>query len=582
VLRSFNSGVTGIRNHQTRIDVIGNNIANVNTSGYKAQRAEFQDLVSQTIREGTLPAGGRGGTNAVQVGLGINTGAITSINTQGALQFTGKSTDLALQGEGYFIVNDGKQEYYTRDGAFDFDRQGTFMRPANGMKVQGWMAVNGKIDNAAKPTDITITRGMSLQPNPTTFVTLKGNLKSDAQDIVIDGVLKTDAAAQAGNKGTPVDIGLKLLTTKNEIIKGKLSFEQLPSTLTWSVKYEVDATDAGKIAGNSTRDLGTITFDSAGKMISNTLTNLSLQFKPENGAAAIDTAIIPSQLTMRPDIPDSRIGVGGSNQFPLATGLKGQVMAGTFTMTTNFYDSLGNAHAGNLIFSRDLDQQQADANTPGSTTNWRVSFSHSDPSIRYDSQTPPGAGVGPAPIEIGTIKFDRSGLLIDSNLSVLNIKYINGAADSQLIFNPGKRGEMTGLTQFTTSSTALVEDQDGYTSGTLQGFSVDDRGIVSGVFTNGQIRQLAQVAVATFNNPQGLVRAGGNLLTRGNNSGDAQIGAPASGGRAQVAASNLENSNVDLADSFANLITSQRGFQANSRIITTSDELLQELLQLKR
>ena len=159
---------------------------------------------------------------------------------------------------------------------------------------------------------------------------------------------------------------------------------------------------------------------------------------------------------------------------------------------------------------------------------------------------------------------------------------MNGSADSLINFNPGKRGEISGLTQFTTSSTALVQDQDGYTSGTLQGLSIDDSGTIAGVFTNGQIKQLAQVAVATFNNPQGLLATGGNLLSKGNNSGDAQIGTASTGGRAAIAAGNLELSNVDLAGSFADLIVTQRGFQANSRIITTSDEMLQELIQLKR
>lgn len=583
MLRSLNSGVTGLRNHQVRIDVIGNNIANVNTAGYKAQRAEFQTLVSQTLREGTLPTDGRGGTNAQQVGLGIGVGAISSIQTQGALQYTGKSTDLSLQGEGYFVLSDGKNKYFTRDGSFDFDRQGTYIRPANGMKVQGWMAVNGNIDATGAPGDLQIPRGLNLQPKQTTFVNLKGNLKSDTNDIVIDGVLKGNSTPGEVSPESPVDVAIKLLNSKNEVVHGKLTFTQFPNTLTWSAKFDVDAVDKDKIAGNPTLDLGTITFDASGKMISNTLNSLSMAFKPEYGAAPIEANIIPSQLTMRPDVQTSRIGLQpAEGEVDVAPGAKGLVHAGRYTMTVNFFDALGNAHAGNLVFSRDLSSQSAANNTPGGTAKWRVSFTHSDPNIRNDTQTAAGSGVGPLPIDMGTVTFDKAGLLVDSNLSPVTLKYINGSADSQIIFDPGKRGEITGLTQFTTSSTALVNDQDGYTSGTLQGFSIDDRGIISGVFTNGQIRQLAQAAVATFNNPQGLLNLGGNLLGRGNNSGDPQIGTASTGGRAAVASGNLELSNVDLAGSFADLIVTQRGFQANSRIITTSDEMLQELIQLKR
>ncbi len=583
MLRSLNSGVTGLRNHQVRIDVIGNNIANVNTTGYKAQRAEFQTLVSQTLKEGTMPASGRGGTNAQQVGLGIAVGSITNLQSQGALQYTGKSTDLGMQGEGYFILSDGKKQAYTRDGSFDFDRQGTYLSPASGLKVQGWMAVNGKIEPNGVPGDIQIARGLNLQPKQTTNVELKGNLKSDTNDIVIDGVLKGNVTPGQVSIDSPVDVSMKILNSKNEIVHGKLTFAQIPNTLTWGVKYEVDAGDQDKISGNASQDLGSVTFDASGKLISNTMNTLRVAFKPEYGASPIEANVIPSQLTMKPDVPTSRIGLQpAAGENDVAPGAKGLVQAGRYTMTVNFFDALGNSHAGNLVFSRDLSQQMDANKTAGGTSRWRVSFTTSDPGIRNDTATNPGPGVGGLPIDMGTVNFDQSGLLVESAISPLTLKYVNGSADSLINFNPGKRGEISGLTQFTTSSTALVQDQDGYTSGTLQGLSIDDSGTIAGVFTNGQIKQLAQVAVATFNNPQGLLATGGNLLSKGNNSGDAQIGTASTGGRAAIAAGNLELSNVDLAGSFADLIVTQRGFQANSRIITTSDEMLQELIQLKR
>ncbi len=580
MMRSFNSGVTGLRSHQTRIDVIGNNIANVNTTGFKQQRVEFQTLVSQTLRESTLPTGLRGGTNQQQVGIGVNIGAISSMLTQGSLQYTGKNTDLGMQGEGYYLVKDGTGTYYTRDGSFDFDKSGTFVRPANGMKVLGWQAINGKIDTTAAPTEIQVVRGLNLQPNATAKVSLKGNLKSDVNDLILDGVLKgsTDPAIDP----QPTLVAVKLLSSKNELIKGTITFTPITGTPTWNVKFDVDPADIAKVQGPTSQELGTVTFDTGGKMISNTVANLKIAFKPENGAAPLDILVVPSQLTLRPDAAASRIGLAAPSGATLPVGTVGQVVGGSYTMTVNFFDSLGNPHAGNLIFSRDLDDLEKNKNTAGAPTQWRVSFSHSDASIKDDKDTAAGPGVGPLPIEVGTVSFDNSGLLVDTNLNALSLKYLNGAADSNLNFDAGIRGEISGLTQFTTSSTALVNDQDGFASGTLQGYSVDDEGVITGVFTNGQLRRLAQVAVATFSNPQGLSTAGGNLLRVGSNSGEAQIGTAGTGGRGTISAGNLEMSNVDLAGSFSDLIITQRGFQANTRIITTSDELLQELIQLKR
>ncbi|MBM3266676.1 MAG: flagellar hook protein FlgE [Candidatus Sericytochromatia bacterium] len=580
MMRSFNSGVTGLKSHQTRIDVIGNNIANVNTNGFKQQRVEFQTLVSQIIREGTLPTGLRGGTNQQQVGLGVNIGAISSMLTQGALQYTGKNTDLGMQGEGYFLVKDGTGTYYTRDGGFDFDRSGTFVRPANGMKVQGWQAVDGKLDTTAPPGDIKVARGLNLQPNATSEVKLKGNLKSDVQDLILDGVLKGSSDPAVDPTATTVQV--KLTTSKNELVKGLLTISPIKGTAAWSVKFDVDSADAGKIEGATSQEMGTITFDTSGKLISNTLQNLKLAFKPTNGANPIDIPVVPSQLVLRPDVQASRIGLAAPSGQQLPVGAAGQVAAGSYTMTVNFFDSLGNGHAGNLIFSRDLDEQDKNKATAGAPTRWRVSFAHADTAIKNDTSANPPAGGGPLPIELGTVSFDNAGLLVESNLQTLKLKYLNGSADSNISFDAGIRGEITGLTQFTTSSTALVNDQNGFSSGTLQGYSIDDEGIITGVFTNGQMRKIAQVATATFTNPQGLTSLGANMFRPGNNSGEPQIGVAGTGGRGTVSSGNLEMSNVDLAGSFSDLIITQRGFQANTRIITTSDELLQELIQLKR
>lgn len=833
MLRSLDSGVSGLRNHQLKIDVIGNNIANVNTIGFKSQRVEFQNLLNQTLSVGTSGEGGRAGTNPQQVGLGVGVGAITTIHTQGALQGTGKSTDLAIQGEGFFMVSDGLRNYFTRDGSFDFDKSGNFIRPANGLKVMGWTTANGTIDTTASPAPIRVARGQNLQPKATGSVRLKGNLRSDSVDTMLTGVLKSTPR----NSTEPGRVVLQhdILNSKNQVIHGTITLTNSPGTLTWQVSYRprAGAEDAGLLTNANDQGLGTLTFDASGKLVSNTLGSIRLAFTQESGANPLESQVIPSQIQMSAEVAQSRLGfetgaslIGGNLQpainkrtislagdlVPAVTGpvtleeavtitneqgvsvsgkvllrntqgsntwsvmyqpdigatgtdllrepdeqnlgvltfdpttgeptlpvtlkpirllfkntvtpteaevsvptlstgsalklgltdtfsvsvatvppetsvktvrmdllnarnekvtgelilrndpgsdqwsvayvpddtpenrglvnstgeqnlgfikfdaegnmtttsldpirfvfqntstpplesaldfgaltfdpnevkgldpvvqMSGKVDAGSYTMSMNFFDSLGNTHTGNIFFTRDLEQQ---AEATG-RSRWRVSFSIVDPQVKNDLSVLPGLGTGAFPINLGYIVFDNGGLPVDVNLSPLKLNYTSGAAPSTIAFDPGKRGDVLGLTQFLTSSTAIIDDQDGYATGTLQGFNIDSNGYVSGVFTNGQIRQLAQLALASFNNPNGLVNEGSNMWTVGNASGDAQIGTAGSSGRGLLASSNLETSNVDLAASFSELIISQRGFQANSRIITTSDEVLQELMGLKR
>lgn len=842
MLRSLDSGVSGLRNHQLKIDVIGNNIANVNTVGFKSQRVEFQNLLNQTLSVGTSGEGGRAGTNPQQVGLGVGVGSITTIHTQGALQGTGKSTDLAIQGEGFFVVSDGNRNFYTRDGSFDFDKTGSFIRPANGLKVMGWTSANGIIDTTAEPAPIRVARGQNLQPKATGSVRIKGNLRSDSVDTMITGVLKATPkdAAIAGK----VVIQHNILNSKNQVIHGSITLTNDPGSLTWQVTYRPRAgdKDADQLTNANEQGLGTLTFDTSGRLTSNTLGAIRLAFTQESGANALESQVIPSQLQMSAEVPRSRLGFDGvaglisgnlppastnatlalsgnlvpaagtpktleqplviptangtnvngklvlrntqgsstwsvsfvpdigaggqellrdadeqnlgvinfdnttgepigpvnlkdirllpratvtptvvslnipnlstgsalkigatdtfvanlgaisSQPVPLETrfdianaktllpdgsignqvvtgklvlrnspgeatwsvtyvpdateanqklinstgeqqlgtisfdtdgkmtvvdlepvrlqfqnigtpdvtahldfgdltfdpnstdGLEetiqtsGMTDAGSYTMSMNFFDSLGNSHAGNILFTRDIEQQA----TADGRSKWRVSFGIVDPQVKNDLKTLPGAGIGAFPIDLGYIVFDNGGLPVDVNLAPLKLNYTSGAAPSTISFDPGKRGDTLGLTQFLTASTAIIDDQDGYATGTLQGFNIDSNGYVSGVFTNGQIRQLAQIALASFNNPNGLVNEGSNMWTVGNASGDAQIGVAGTSGRGLLASSNLETSNVDLAASFSELIISQRGFQANSRIITTSDEVLQELMGLKR
>ena len=180
MLRSLFSGISGLRSHQTMLDVTGNNIANVNTTGFKASQIQFQDTLSQVLSNAGGPQGGQGGTNPAQVGLGVQVAGITTNFTQGASQMTGRSTDMMIQGDGFFVVRKGNETFYTRSGSFDFDNTGEMVLPGDGALVQGWAAVNGVVDTQGPLTDLRVPAGALMAAQASTSATYEGNLDSTA------------------------------------------------------------------------------------------------------------------------------------------------------------------------------------------------------------------------------------------------------------------------------------------------------------------------------------------------------------------------------------------------------------------
>ena len=206
MMRSLYSGVSGLKGHQTKMDVVGNNIANVNTTGFKSSRVTFADTLSQTQAGASAPRGNLGGTNPKQIGLGVGVASIDTIFTDGSVQATGKNTDLCLSGNGLFVVKKGAETYYTRDGAFEFDANGNYVLPGSGLKVQGWMFENGNISTNSDPTDIVIQSGKSMKPTATTLATYANNVKADSAVITkVNGCDKTNWTC---TNGMPCDLVL--------------------------------------------------------------------------------------------------------------------------------------------------------------------------------------------------------------------------------------------------------------------------------------------------------------------------------------------------------------------------------------
>ncbi|RZU50463.1 flagellar hook protein FlgE [Krasilnikovia cinnamomea] len=407
MLRSLFSGISGLRAHQQMMDVTGNNIANVNTTGYKTSQAVFQDTLSQMVNAAGAPQTQAGGTNPAQVGLGVRLASISANFSQGAAQTTGKSSDMMIQGDGFFIVKSNGESLYTRAGSFSFDGNGSLTTP-NGQIVQGWSAnAAGVVNTAGAPGNIKLPIGISLAPTATTSFTLTGNLSYEANvgdfKVIPVPVIDANGASSVMN------------VTLTETVKGDPAIPTVPE---WTMTLPDGSTQA-------------LSFPSG---------------RPEDPAF--------------PGVPLTTVSLGAAPN--------------TYTI------------------------------------------------------------------------------------------------------------DVRDLTCYSGNTEARVSASDGSAAGILSSYTVSNTGQIVGVFSNGLKQTLGQLALANFNNVNGLEKIGDSMFRSTVNSGLAQVGAAGSAGLGLISSGMLEMSNVDLAQEFTNLVIAQRGFQANSRIITTSDEILQELVNLKR
>ena len=502
MMRSMFAGVSGLRNHQIRMDVIGNNIANVNTVGYKTSRVTFQDALSQTLKGATAPQNNRGGINPQQVGLGVMLSSIDVLHTAGNLQTTGVNTDLALQGNGFFIVGDGSQNYYTRAGNFSMDTSGR-LAYSNGLQLQGWgVRSDGSLDTTLK--GITLPINSTIAPRATTE--LNYNVIFDAS---LNGTLSY----------APMTVG----TAPNT---AEMTIKLTPTGVTNQWGYEV-ITD-GTIIGNGT---GTITLNSDGTV--NTITGGgNFQITPPSGGPNINITVPLS---------------GGPNTFSDGTvSITGDFNAPSFMSNVEVFDSLGTSHKLTTTFTK----------VDNTTWTWVTTED------------------GVSPVGTGPLVFDTQGNLTSSTGGPITFTP-PGAEQVQITPNFLESKQYDG-------ESSVAWSQNGYKMGYLDSFKIDSAGKIIGVFTNGLTKDIAQVAVATFANPGGLEKMGETMFQVSSNSGEAQINPSGVGGSGKITPGTLEMSNVDLSQEFTDMIVTQRGFQANSRIITTSDEMLQELVNLKR
>jgi flagellar hook protein FlgE len=536
-LRSLYSGVSGLKNHQVMMDVIGNNIANINTVGYKSGRVTFSETFSQMMQNATQPFSGTGGANPIQVGLGMAVNSVDTIFSQGNLETTGQSTDLAIQGNAFFIVKKGGKSCYTRAGEFQFDANGMLVNPGTGAILQGKLAdANGVIPTGTRMEDIRIALDQKSPAHATSTIKFSGNLNSDASVAMttLSGTL--DSSAAVGTTYTQTIAMTDDLGVSHDVT--------YTLTKTAANTYSVNVTATN---GSVTGGTGTATFDATTGSLTS-FTPASITLVPAGGAPPMSINLDGSALTE----------VTGSSSFIANL----EKTADTTDAAISIYDSLGNRHTVTVTFTKSANQNEwtwaANVEAPATITGGRS----------------------------GRVLFNSDGTLrafsYDDGSTALSIEPHNGAEPIAIDLNFGTANSFTGITQIQGDSTVTPREQDGYSAGVMTNISIDTSGKIIGTFSNGAVMNLGQVLLAEFNNPGGLVKLGDNLYDISGNSGTPAIVEAGISTSSTITSGALEQSNVDLSEEFTRMITAQRGFQANARIITTSDEFLQEIVNMKR
>ncbi|MCP4548754.1 MAG: flagellar hook-basal body complex protein [bacterium] len=694
MLRSLFAGVSGLINHQTKLDVIGNNIANINTIGFKSGRVSFQELLNQTVRGASRPASGVGGSNALQIGLGMGVASVDSSFTQGNLQSTGNMFDFAFQGDGFFAIGMGDSVKYTRAGGFALDGAGNLVHQSSGGILQGYLPDDdGVIRESSTLQDIVIDNSQVVSASATTFVGLTGNLKADSEaaaTITETGKYMkiaqgTDTLLSLSQQNLGLDLGVRLGDNIN--ISGMIGATMIGSspaplevTATTSLQEVVDFINASIVASDGTYPVngvnlvngvivvdqspngGTDIFDLRLNIEGNPEFNNAFTFPsiilggmagaPGDMSQALLTAAETTDLLidlynyegMPLSGPASDIGlegitltiqayVGGEantprnftidntttmqelmNQVQSVTGITNFGGSGVELMTDGTIRVTGNTGLVNEITSISI-ADAASQVTFGNTFIFNEIQAAKDTELHpvsvdiYDSvgaqhhltltfRKPQTFGdtiewYWEASID-GTSALtggDRGRLVFSPEGELVSFSYDDGSA--ALRISPDNGAEIidiniqtqvgsSTLTQTAGYSSAKVVMTDGYASGSLESVFVDETGTIVGQFSNGVSDVMAQVAVANFANSSGLIRSGSNLFSESSNSGRSIIGTLKGTTVNSITPGALEMSNVNLAAEFTEMITAQRGFQANARIISTGDEMLNELVNIKR
>jgi flagellar hook protein FlgE len=543
------------------MDVIGNNIANVNTPGFRGARVLFRNAFSQTLSIGTAPTGSLGGVNPVQVGLGTTVGTISTNWNQGSIETTGVPSDLAVSGDGFFVVRDGSgRPYYTRDGSFSLGAD-QVLTNSKGMLVQGWMADDDfEITPSGSTGSINIRLGAMRLAKATQNIYLTGNLNA-AGDAATRGTVSSSQALVDDAGGTPAAAGT-LLTDLTDGGGASWFADGDVITLTGSKGGRDMAAATFTVTAASTLG-GADPATSLAAWIEAVLGINTSAGIPGTPGVTIDAAtgalVVSGNFGEANDIGEIMLSSSGAVARPFAFANTQSADGESGFTPFTLYDSLGNEVMVNVSFV--MESKSA----TGSVWRWYAESGD-------DSDL--GRSVG-----TGTVTFDSDGRFLSDSGDQLLVDRVGSGSDTPLTVLP----DFSQLTQLAaTESEVALKLQDGAPEGTLNEYAIGGNGVVTGIFTNGLVATLAQIALTTFSNNQGLFAVGDNLYSPGPNAGTPQMGTPGSFGSGTLVSGALEQSNVDLANEFVNLIVTQTGYTANSRVISTSNDMLTELLNTIR
>jgi flagellar hook protein FlgE len=579
------TALSGLNASSRSLDTVGNNIANVNTTAYKSSRLNLSENFSTTLRGAAAPTDTSGGTNPIQIGLGVTIAGATRNFTQGSTTPTGNPTDLAIEGDGFFVANRASENLFTRAGSFRLDENGTLVTP-EGFPVRGYTADEDFVINSSGAlSDIRIQLGSRTIAEATTNVNFSGNLDTRGTvatrgtRISLGGTTTAGLALVTTPAPSPAPGAGEVLTTGNLLVD--IEDPSLPgsSTPLFTAGQSIQINGAKR----GTATLPTATFPiTATTTVGDLLTFLNGTLGIQTTGGANPDGFTPG-VTLDPttgritvvgntgevndlDLPASAIRLlnsgGGTVRLPLAS--TEVATADGESVRTSFiaYDSLGNPSTVNMTISLE--------STSNAGTTWRYSLDSADDT---DPSTPIGSG---------TISFDTQGRLSTTTPASVTVDRAGTGAVTPLTFTLTFGDGTNGVTAVALDSQVVATSSDGAPAGTLQSFAVDRSGIVFGTFSNSLVRPLAQLALANFRNPPGLTDLGNNLFQVSSNSGLAQIGPPGQFATGSVVGGALELSNVDISQEFINLILASTGFSAASRVITTTDQLVQQLLVLGR
>jgi len=563
------TGLTGLSANSQSIEVTGNNIANINTTAFKSSRVNFETQIAQTPRSGSAPSGQIGGVNPAQVGLGVRLGSITADFSTGPLGATGVSTDLAIEGDGFFIVDDAGVQRFTRNGNFSLDR-GFNLTTASGGLVQGF-GVDDEfniVDGVL--ADLTIPIGVTTIASPTTTVKFSGNLNSGGDIATVGSVtdfeaLFSDPAATVDATGATTLASLTKTDLTNPFALGDVITIAGATRGGLTIPDQTFEINAAPTLGVNAEGFGTTlqefadfvedifgidtSVPPAGVSIAGGVLSVTGNVGTANGINFNDTNII--------------VNAGTAPTTPLSLSTS-QLADGESTLTTfAAFDSLGNPLTINLVTVLSTKDSNG--------TQWEFFATAEDDT---DLNTFLGTG---------TANFDTEGQFITLNNNGLVLDRTGTGADNPLQITLAFTDPFGSVTALVDQSTELrTLSQDGFPIGSLEDFDISLDGVITGSFTNGLRRTLGRVPIATFANNNGLRQVGGSLYEAENNSGTPAIVSAGTAGAGSLVSRALELSNVELSEEFVNLITASTGFSASSRIITTSDDLIQELLSLVR